>query len=162
MLKKLFAALVIALLLSGSALAFAWWDNLEQTQNETLTIGQGVTLQVSAVATAPSGKVLVPAGVVLKSNDVESVVLTYNVKLDLEAVSALNLDVVASNVQIGGSTEYASLVNININKASATVNSTDVLVTVTITLTQPATQTAYNAVINKPITFTLTFTGSQV
>lgn len=161
MFKKLIAVIALVLVLGGSALAYSWWDSLAVTENETLTIGQGVTLQVSAVATAPAGKVLVPSGVVLKADDVTSVVLTYNVKLDLAAVTALNLSVTSSNVQIGGSTANASLVNIAISQASSTVNDTDVLVTVTVTLSQPADLATYTAVINKAITFDLAFTATQ-
>ncbi len=161
MLKKLFAAILVAILLGGSALAFSWWDNLTQTENETLNIGEGVTLTVSAVAEAPAGKYLVPAGVVLKANDVEEIVLAYNVKLDQTVVSALNLDVQSSNVEIGGDNTYASLVNIDISLASGTVNGSDVLVTVTITLDQPATFEIYSLIANQAITFDLTFTATQ-
>ena len=161
MFKKLIAVLAMVIVLGGSTMAFAWWDDLQKTQNETLTIGEGVTLEVAAVATAPVGKVLVPAGVVLKANDVTSIVLTYNVKLDLAAVAALNLAVSSSNVQINGSATNAGLVNIVISPATTTVNATNVLITVTITLTAPATVEIYNAIINQPITFTLTFTATQ-
>ncbi len=161
MLKKLLAVLTMIIVLGGSTMAFAWWDDLQKTQSNAITIGSGVTLQVAAVATAPVGKVLVPAGVVLKANDVTSVVLTYNVNLDLEAVSALNLVVAASNIQIGGTTTNAGLVNIAISPASTTVNASTVLITVTVTLVAPATVEVYNVIINQPITFTLTFTATQ-
>lgn len=161
MFKKLFAALLVAVLLGGTAFAFSWWDNLSQTKNETLNIGEGVTLTVNAVAEAPTGKYLVPAGVVLKANDVESIVLTYNVKLDQAAVNALNLNVQASNVKIGSDTTYADLVNIDISQASSTVNDSNVLVTITVTLSQPDTLDVYNLIKNQTITFDLTFTASQ-
>src|SRR5690606_26454859 len=122
MFKKLFAVLVVALLLGGTVLAFSYWDNLQQEQSETIVIGKGVTLQVAAVAEVPENKVLVPVGAVMKANDVNSIVLTYNVKLDQAAVNNLNLAVVASDILIGGSAENAGLVNINIVKASSTVN----------------------------------------
>ena len=159
--KKVLAAIIVALLLGGTAFAFSWWDNLSQTQKETIEIGEGVTLNVSAVATVPAGKVLVPAGVVLKANDVEEIILTYNVKLDQTALDDLNLSVEATDVQIGGSTDNIDLVNINISQSSATVNDADVLVTVTITIDEPSTQAIYDLIKNQAITFTLTFTGSQ-
>lgn len=161
MFKKVFAAVLVALLLGGTVLAYSWWDNLSQTGSETVEVGEGVTLQVNAVATVPTGKVLVPAGVVMKANDLDEIVLTYNVNLDQEALSALNLSVTSSNVLIGGSSTYSDLVNINIVQASPTVNSSNVLVTVTVTLSEPATVEAYNAIINETITFTLNFTASQ-
>ncbi len=160
MFKKMFAVLVIALLLSGTVLAFSYWDNLQQQQAEELNIGNGVTLELAAVAVAPVGKVLVPTGVVMKANDVASIVLTYNVKLDEAALTALDLDVIASNIEIGGLTDNAALVNIDISLAASTVNASNVLVTVTVTLTEPATVLIYDAIKNQPITFDLTFTAS--
>jgi len=160
MFKKFFAVLVVALLLGGTVLAFSYWDNLQQQEQEEITIGNGVTLQVSAVATVPAGKVLVPSGVVMKADDVDSIVLTYNVKLDEAALTALNLSVVASNIQINGSTVNADLVNIVISPATTTVNATNVLITVTITIDQPATVAIYDVIKDQPITFDLTFTGS--
>jgi len=161
MFKKIFAAIIVAVVLGGSALAFAWWDSLEVDQAETITIGEGVTLSVTAVAVVPAGKFLVPNGVVLKANDVESIVLTYNVKLDLTAVDSLDLAVVASNILINNSATNNDLVDIDIVLASSTVNSTDVLVTVTVTLLMPASQIIYDAVKDQPITFDLTFTATQ-
>lgn len=160
MFKKLFAVLVVALLLGGTVLAFSYWDNLQKKQSEVIEIGNGVTLEVAAVAEVPENKVLVPVGAVMKANDVNSIVLTYNVKLDQAALADLNLNVAASNVLIGGLADNAGLVNISIVKASPTVNSTDVLVTVTVTLTQPDTVAIYNVIKNQKITFDLTFTGS--
>jgi len=158
--KKLLAVLIVTLLLGGTAVAFSYWDNLQQEQAEQLTIGNGVTLEVDAVAVAPVGKVLVPAGVVMKANDVNSIVLTYNVKLDEAALTALNLAVAASNIEIGGSAVNADLVNVNISLASTTVNATDVLVTVTVTLDQPGTVAVYDVIRNQAITFDLTFTAT--
>jgi len=161
MIKKILAAILIVLALGGSVLAYSWWDNLSQTQNETISIGQGITLTVAAVAETPAGKYLVPDGVVLKIDDVESIVLTYNVKLDLTALDALNLSIVAEEIKIGGNATYANLVNIQIIQASSTVNNTDVLVTVNVTLAQPATVVEYNLIKNQPITFNLKFTATQ-
>lgn len=159
---KKFAVLLVALFaIGGSVSAFAWWDTLSTQQNETLTIGEGTTLTVDVVATAPVGKVLVPSGVVLKANDVESVVLTYDVYLDNAVATALNLGVTATDVQIGGATTNAGLVNVGISTAASTVNDTAVLVTVTVTLTEPTTEAEYLAIINQDITFTLNFTATE-
>jgi len=158
MFKKLTVLLLALFVLGGSFVAYSYWDTLNKTESEIVIVGQGVTLQVAAVATAPAGKVLVPSGVVLKANDVTSIVLTYHVKLDLEVVSALALTVTADDILINSDGTYAGLVNIEIVKGEATVNNTDVLVTVTVTLTEPANETAYNAIINQPISFNLNFT----
>ena len=134
---------------------------LTQTKNEIINIGEGTTLVVQAVAGVPSGKVLVPADTVMKANDVDKIVLTYNVKLNKTALTDLNLNVTWSNIKIGDDYDTnANLVNINIIPELSTVNSTDVLVTVTVTLTEPATQEIYNVIKNKLITVTLTFSGT--
>ncbi len=160
MIKKLLVAIIAFALIGGSVSAFAYWDDLSQTESETITLGQGVTLSVSATATAPAGKVLVPTGVVTKTNDVTSIVLTYDVELDTSLSSDLTLDVSASDIQIGGSTTYASLANVVVSPTSTGVNSTAVEVTVTVTLTEPATQAEYDAIKNQPITFNLNFNAS--
>ena len=159
--KRLLAVLLVAIVFVGSGVAFSYWDNLQQTQNETINIGEGVSLTVSANATAPAGKFLVPSGAIVKANDVTSVELTYDVVLDQTLASALNLSVSSSNVLIGGDATYANLVGISISPTSTTVNDTNVLVTITVTLSEPADVTAYNAVINQPITFDLTFTATE-
>ena len=68
MLKKLVVLLVALFAIGGSVSAYAWWDTLQQTQNETLTVGEGTTLTVDVVATAPVGKVLVPSGTIFLMN----------------------------------------------------------------------------------------------
>lgn len=103
---------------------------------------------------------MVPSGALMKTNDVDEIVLTYNVKLDKAVVAAPTLTVTSSNVEINGSTTYSSLVDIDIVLGSSTVNNSDVLVTVTVTLLEPGDVTAYNAVINQNITFDLTFSAA--
>ncbi len=159
--KRLLVVLLVVLMLGSTAIGYSYWDNLSQSENEIITIGEGVNLTVTAVAEVPAGATLVPAGVVMKSGDVDEIVLTYNVKLDQEALEALVLDVQSSNVQIGGSSTNSGLVNIDISLAASTVNAADVLVTVTVTLDEPATYEIYSAIANETITFDLTFTASQ-
>lgn len=159
MFKKLAIVLVALLAFGGTVSAYAWWDTLQETQNETLTVGEGTDLVVAVNATAPAGKVLVPAGVVLGVNDVNQIELTYDVNLSKEAQSALTLAVTASNVKIGGDATNAGLVNIAISP-NQSVNSSVVTVTVTVTLTEPDTEVIYNAIINNDITFDLTFIAS--
>ncbi|AIO18864.1 hypothetical protein KQ51_00985 [Candidatus Izimaplasma bacterium HR1] len=160
MIKKLLIALVALGALGGTVSAYAWWDTLQETQNETITVGEGTDLVVAVNATAPAGKVLIPTGFVLGVNDVNEIVLSYDVNLSKTAQSDLTLDVTASNVEIGGVTTNASLVNIVITPSSTNVNSGTTTVTVTITLTEPTTEAIYNAIINEDITFDLTFIAS--
>ena len=59
--KKLGFMIALVLLLGGSALAFAWWDNLEETQSENIVLGEGVRISVSE-DTEEEDRLLVPAG----------------------------------------------------------------------------------------------------
>ncbi len=59
--KKLLFVLGLIVLLGGSGLAFAWWDNLDETQSESILLGEGVRISVSE-GTADEDKLLVPAG----------------------------------------------------------------------------------------------------
>ena len=153
-----FFAFILTLITLATA-TFAYWDLLTQTQDETLNVGNGVELIVQAHAVAPAGKVLVPSGVVLKPNDVTEIVLTYNVRIDQAIVDDLTLSVTESNVKIGGDSTHAGLVKISISEDTL-VNNSNVLVTVTVTLNEPISQAQYDAIKNKEITFTLTFTGA--
>ena len=127
--------LVVTLMFAGTGVAYGYWDNLVVEENNvTITVGEGVTLTVSVKDAIPTG-VLVPSGAVLKTGDLTQVQFTYNVKLDKTVLTDLDLTVVASNIQINGSSTNASLVNIVItDDNSAKVNSTDVVVTITVTL----------------------------
>ena len=160
--RKLLLMLVITLMFAGTGVAYGYWDNLVVEENDvTITVGEGVTLTVSVKDAIPTG-VLVPSGAVLKTGDLTQVQFTYNVKLDKTVLTDLDLTVVASNIQINGSSTNASLVNIVItDDNSAKVNSTDVVVTITVTLSEPSSLAVYNAVYNQDITFDLTFTATQ-
>ena len=160
MIKKLAILLVALVTLGGSVSAFAWWDTTTQTQNEILTVGEGTTLTMDVVAAAPVGKVLVPSGVVLGINDVNEIVLSYDLNLSKEAQSALTLNTSVSNVEIDGDDSYASYVNIDITPSSTSINNGVITVTVTITLTEPLTEAIYEDIINADISFDLTFNAS--
>jgi hypothetical protein len=162
MLKKLLVVLLLFVAVSGTAGAYAYWDDLTRSQEETLMVGEGTSLELAATVTAPEGKVLVPAGVVMKANDVDSIVLKYQVSLDKEANEDLLLSSWVENVMIGESSDLADeLVNISIELEDSTVNAKTVEVTVTITLNEPATQDIYNEIINQDITFRIFFQADQ-
>jgi hypothetical protein len=160
MIKKLAIALVALLAMGGTVSAFAWWDTLTETQNETLTIGEGTDLVVGVNVAAPAGATLIPNGFVLGPNDVDSIVLSYNVNLSKVTASDLTLSVSATNVTIGGLTTNAGLVGIVISPSSTTINNSVVVVTVTVTLSEPASEAVYNAVINGQIAFDLVFNAA--
>ncbi len=157
--KKLLLAFAIVLMFGGSALAFAWWDNLETTENDvTIGVGEGVTVSVNL--DSQTAGTLVPAGAVPKTGDVTEVVVAFTVSLDSTALqNPLDLAVVVDNVLIGGETTNAGLVN-TVVVNPGTIQNTPVEVTVTVTLDEPASEAIYDLIKNQDITFDVTFTAS--
>ncbi len=158
--KRLIVVLAVLFLLFGSTtIAYSYWDNLQQSDTDiTVSAGHGVSLNVSVNSALPAGVHLIPAAAqVVKANDVQQVNFSYDVNLSEALASDLTLTVTPQNVLIGGSSTYASLVNIVVTPASTAINSTTVVVSVTVTLSEPADQTAYDAVKDQNITFDLLF-----
>lgn len=153
--KKLFALLLVALVFGGSALAFAWWDQLETDETVTVPIGEGVTISVS-LEDQTAGN-LIPSGAVEKPGDVYSVDIEFEVELDMDISAALDLVVTIDNIEIGGDDTYASLVNATVSTNPGSIQNDPVTVIITVTITMPANQTEYNAVANENITFDVTF-----
>lgn len=164
MFKKFLVVLLLFVAVSGTAGAYAYWDDLQRSQDETLTVGEGTSLELKATVEAPEGKVLVPAGVVMKADDVDSITLKYQVQLDKEANEDLILDAWYTDLLLGDSKmseELASLVNIDIELEESTVNNDAVTVVVTITLDEPESQEIYEMIINETISFTMFFEAFQ-
>ena len=161
MIKKLAIVALALIAFGGTMSAYAWFDTLQETKQETLTIGEGTDLVLQVKATAPAGKVLIPNGTVLGVNDVNQIVLSYDLNLSKVTQSNLQLNTSTSNILINGDASYASYVNIVITPTTTNINSDIVTVTVTVTLTEPLTEVIYNAIYNGEITFDITFTASQ-
>ena len=158
--KKILAAIIVALVLGGTAFAFAYWDNTSDSSSVSLTAGQGTTLSLVVSGDESSDGTLVPSTVFVGVNDVTSITMEYTVSLDKTFASDLTFTVVESNVLIGGSSTYSDLVNIAITSNPTINGDASETVTVVITLDEPADETAYNAVANATITFDLTFTAA--
>jgi hypothetical protein len=158
----LVSALAIFMLIIGlTTYSFAYWDSLSTRQTPTIDLGEGTTLVVSATATVPNGKTLVPTSVILGANDVKEIVLNYDVVLSKKAYNDLTLSVMATNVTIGNDETYANLVNITINPTTTNINNDKINVTVVITLSEPEDEVAYLAIKNQPIKFDLNFSAIQ-
>lgn len=157
--RTIFILALLVLLLGSTVGAYAYWDNLQTIESETINLGAGTSLTVNADVVAPAGKVLVPVGFDSKPDDVTSIALTYQVKLDQTVTTDLNLTITASNIEINGDPTNAGLVTIDISPNTTTVNSTDVEITVIVSISEPATKAIYDAIKNQAITFDLTFTA---
>lgn len=160
MIKKLVFALLVVALFGGSALAFAWWDQLETSQDDvTISVGRGVTISVNLDEQTTGN--LVPSGVVLKTGDVTAVDVEFTVSLDSsDLIDALLLNVSVDNILIDGVDTHAGLVNVAISNPG-TIQNTSVEVVITVTLSMPSDQATYDAIANKAITFDVTFEAEQ-
>lgn len=158
--KKLISAFVVMLFAFAAVVGttYAWWNALENTQEEQITLGEGDEIIVTEV-TAGSG-ILIPESQTPTGSEVTEIIYTYEVSANDEAIEAgaVNLTVAAQNILIGGDGTYASLVNIDITPSTTTVSGTPITITVTVTLTEPVDQTEYNAIVNQNITFDIVFT----
>ena len=120
MLKKLSFIFVIALLLGGSAMAFAWWDNLEATESgQELEIGQGVRLTVADQTTSGQG-LLVPAGSFYASGAdyTTTYEFTYDLSLEEGALAEgfdADLIVTLENLALDGGAFADTLFTLDIN-----------------------------------------------
>lgn len=159
--KKILATVGLFIVLAGGTYAgYAYWDSLQVVDSaSTITIGEGQSISKTISLAEVTDKTLVPAGVVLGDDDIESAVITYKIVLSKEVSDDMTLTAVVSDKKIGDSTVYADLAVIDITytnggKINAAAFQT---VTITVTLTEPDA-TEYAAIRNKDITFTVTFT----
>ena len=84
--KKILGLLLPLVFLTGAsavASTYAYWNVLQYQEAHNIDLGQGVVLSVDVVASAPTGKTLVPTGQVINpATQVDKIVLYYNVGLD--------------------------------------------------------------------------------
>ena len=175
--KKLKISIIISLVILMLGLtytSFAFWDQLTKSDDITVNIGEGKKIDVSFVMAPEEGKTLIPVGAVLGPDDVSEVNVKIKVVLDNEVVNPLKLEVTKTQVLIDGVTTHAGLINVIISKDKEFIQlkNDDVIVDVVITLTEPsigppsgypdadAAIAAYEAIKNKEVKITLTFTAS--
>ncbi|MFA5007049.1 MAG: hypothetical protein WC509_06255 [Candidatus Izemoplasmatales bacterium] len=178
--KKTLVIAIIALALLGTSIgAYAWWDNLQQTRSNDLTIGYGVRLVVD-------GKVedvrqLVPAGsfyAAYQEDYTTSYQIVYTLSLEepLKDGMTADLNVDLTSFVLGtyadGYNNVASPISIDVNglglsatgewnvEDAFTFGDNEVTVTVTITLADNGADFAsdYAAIKGQTPTFDLGFT----
>jgi hypothetical protein len=155
--RNLLGIILILLVLLGSTGAFAYWDSVQAYQQETVTLGEGLSLNIDAEVRPPDNSVLVPFGAVMKPGDVNKMTLEYLVALDQVPGEEVYLELLASNVRINGSTDYAHLVNFEYTTSAPTLSTGFLRAIVTITIDEPTSREMYEAVAKSDITFTINF-----
>jgi hypothetical protein len=132
--------LVTALGFTSTA-AFAYWQDVSSVGNVVIRFEpEDANLVYEELHDEFSG-MLVPVGYVYFEGEVDQVLFEYEVWLDRTLVQIMNLNVDAIDIQIGESTEYAHLVDIEINGSKgshvAELFNDKVLVQLTVRLLEP-------------------------
>mgnify|MGYP001114656383 CR=1 FL=1 len=155
--KKIFFVLFIFSIFSLARLtAFAWWDSVDVEENAILSIGEGVNM--ISVKIDDTDKTLVPSGSLLKENDSYELKKTYEVYLDKDVVSPLELIVYYEDLLIGDSSFYNHLLNIEIVKSSQEIDlNTSSIVEIIITLNMPNNEEEYIYISENKITLNIIF-----
>lgn len=153
--KILLIGIVALMLTLVTGASFAYWDSLNASSDISLNLGEGTVLDLTVGSNTADGKTLVPTGVMMGANDVDSVTFNYTVELSKTPVNpaALTVAVVADSIKIDDNSAYASLVNVTINAPSTISTTADI--SIVITLTEPADEAAYAAVAGKAITLSI-------
>ena len=184
MAKKLSFALLLLLIIGGSAFAFAWWDNLTETEeNQTLELGTGVRLELDETI-ATTDKILVPVGSAYASftNDFTTAyTFTYTLSLEDDILEGytetLLVNIIDFKIDGGAATLPHDVLVVEINGVEIDVSDNTVPFdfegffggnaeqneNIVITISLPAqseslTQAQYDSVAGKEITFTVVFT----
>lgn len=179
--RKLVVGFLLLLALVVSGFTYAYWagtisvNNVENKQ--TITIGEANSVSTTLSVNDPSAnKKLVPTGRVEQSvggteKNTDSVVFTFdNITWVQPAGNQLGtttgtLTVSIADFQIGGVAEgNYERVNIVINTASQQIilGETIQTITVTVTMVDPKDKDAYEAIIDKAITFTVNFVVTNI
>lgn len=158
--KKLLVVVLLLVSVGSTIGAYAYWDDLQKENSETFTIGKGTSLELESVASVPTGKVLVPDGVVMKVNDVTEVELKYSLELSTEVLTDMYLYVLVEDVTINGSEAYKDLVIIDLQAVKSTVNDQEIIVSATVSLAEPEDPNVHLEIINQQIHFTMNFVAT--
>lgn len=141
---------------------YAYWGGLingsSANDNETIEIGEGqeITTVVELTKTVVGGK-LVPIGrVVDDEEEVDKVVLTFDV-LWTDTKDASHGADGTLTITPEFNENPANLLNVVVNGDGAITAGTTKTITLTITLTEPADVAEYNLVANKTFTLAITF-----
>jgi predicted ribosomally synthesized peptide with SipW-like signal peptide len=173
--------IIIILLIVGlaftSTAAVAYWHDVNTTSNVIIEFGgEQASLEITETGTSFTGT-LVPEGHAFFLGEKEEATFVYTVSIDKTLVKSVNLIVEAIEVKIGDSTEYAHLVDIQINgtkdEHTNELFNSEVVITVVIKLIEPLDESevedpllanvedsvaAYNAIRGQDLSFTLSFT----
>ena len=167
--RKLVIGLLIMVALVVSTFTFAFWNGAidwdDEVAGNTIVIGSGRTVTVTAALSLAPNEVLVPVGKEAVSNEANPVsIVTFNFTVDwtdtADGVSSSTLAVTPSNYDLGtlSPTEILDMFTFTVTSDNAITNGAQKTVTLTVQFTnEPASEAIYNEVANGTLTFDLTF-----
>ena len=145
--KSLLSIALVLLLVAVTALTFAYWDQLTQEDNGSINVGQGKRVTITETLPVDEDKRLVPADVVMGTNDVDSITVKYNVHIT-EFVGGYDLDITV--------TPSHELLKPDVTLGAFDENNV-AEVTIVFTLEMPNSEAKYNEVANQALTYTVVF-----
>lgn len=145
--RNLLSIALVLLLLAVTALTFAYWDELTGNKDGTINIGEGKRIEITETLEAPERKKLIPTGKIKGVNDVYKIEVKYNVSVT-EVLTGFKL-----NVEV---TEKHDLLNADVIIGEFSEEGV-AEVTITFTLNEPKDKTAYDAIINQKLNYTVNF-----
>ena len=125
MFKKISIVVIALFLFGGSTFAFAWWDDLETSDdNITIGVGEGVTLEDVAAADFGNDS-LVPSGVIEQEEQTDELANTYtlNVNSENEITDSVDLEITIDNVSTGA-VDFADQVEFEVTGSAISVDTT--------------------------------------
>ena len=149
--KSLLSIALVLLLVAITSLTFAYWDQLTDTKDGGIDIGQGKSITIIS-ETVPTTKKLIPSGALKASDETYLIEVTYEVSIP-EFNSNFEFQVEANT------NETLLVVDVEFVQFSETVKTQTV--TLKFTLTEPTDQAAYDALQTKALaglTYDVTFT----
>ena len=145
---------ILFLLIIGFAFtltSFNMFNDEKVVSANQLNLNNKEEIVLNQLVTNDSSKRLVPVGTILGVDDINEVVMEYEVLVNKNDVELI---VQVDNVLIGNEDSYSHLINIEISQEHL---DDKYLVKAIISLNMPANETEYNAIANKQITFSLVF-----
>ena len=145
---------ILFLLIIGFAFtltSFNMFNDEKVVSANQLNLNNKEEIVLNQLVTNDSSKRLVPVGTILGVDDINEVVMEYEVLVNKNDVELI---VQVDNVLIGNEDSYSHLINIEISQEHV---DDKYLVKAIISLNMPANETEYNAIANKQITFSLVF-----
>lgn len=161
--KVLFIVNTLMLIMLFAIPVYAYWGGVingsSADDNEPIEIGEGqeITTVVELTKTVAGGK-LVPSGRVVDEEEVDKVVLTFDVLWTDTAKASHGADGVLTITPLfNDNPENLLNVVVNGNDDGAITAGTTKTITLTITLDEPANLEQYELVANKTFTLAITF-----